>query len=55
MQLSLADMDYLIIDEMFMVRRKLHGQVEKRLRQPFPHHEGTLFGNHSLEILDSYM
>ena len=36
-------MDYLIIDEMSMVGRKIFGQVDKRLRQGFPHRADTLF------------
>ena len=32
-QQSLADTDYIIIDEMSMVGRKLFGQVDRRLRQ----------------------
>ena len=37
MQESLAGIDYIIIDEMSMVGRKLFGQVDRRLRQAFPH------------------
>ena len=44
MQQSLAGMEYLIIDEMSMVGRKMLGQVDKRLRQVFPHHADQLFG-----------
>ena len=44
MQQSLAGMHYLIIDEMSMVGRKMFGQVDKRLRQVFPHHADQLFG-----------
>ena len=36
-QESMADIDYFIIDEMSMVGRKLFGQVDRRLRQIFPH------------------
>ncbi len=36
-QQTLKDIDYLIIDEMSMVGRKLFGQVDRRLRQAFPH------------------
>ena len=35
MQQSLAEMQYLIIDEMSMVGRKTNGQIDKRLRQVF--------------------
>ena len=36
MQQHLAGMNYLIIDEMSMVGRKIFGQVDKRLHQVFP-------------------
>ena len=36
-QESLAGTDYIIIDEMSMVGRKVFGQVDRRLRQVFPH------------------
>ena len=36
-QESLAGVDYIIIDEMSMVGRKLFGQVDRRLHQIFPH------------------
>ena len=36
-QESLTGVDYLILDEMSMVGRKLFGQVDRRLRQAFPH------------------
>lgn len=36
-QQSMKDVDYLIIDEMSMVGRKMFGQVDRRLRQVFPH------------------
>ena len=37
LQESLAGVDYLIIDEMSMVGRKLFGQIDSRLRQAFSH------------------
>ena len=37
LQESLAGVDYLIIDEIFMVGRKLFGQIDSRLRQAFSH------------------
>ncbi len=36
-QQSLEGVDYFIIDEMSMVGRKMFGQVDRRLRQVFPH------------------
>ena len=44
MQQSLADMKYLIIDEMSMVGRKFLGQVDQGLGQVFPHRAEILFG-----------
>ena len=35
-QQTLAAVDYIIIDEMSMVGRKMFGQVDRRLRQVFP-------------------
>ena len=57
MQQTLADMEYLIIDEMSMVGRKLLGQVDTRLRQVFPHRADTLEAApaYSLETLASYL
>ena len=37
LQQSFSGVDYLIIDEMSMLGRKLFGQVDQRLRQAFPH------------------
>ena len=37
MQESLAGVNYIIIDEMSMMGRNLFGQVDRRLRQAFPH------------------
>lgn len=37
LQESLGTVDYLIIDEMSMVGRKMFGQLDRRLRQVFPH------------------
>ena len=36
-QQTLAGVNYIIIDEMSMVGRKMFGQVDRRLRQVFPH------------------
>ena len=54
MQQSLADMEYLIIDEMSMVGRKIFGQVDKRLRQVFPHHADLLFGGCSCLLFGDF-
>ena len=54
MQQSLAGMHYLIIDEMSMVGRKMFGQVDKRLRQVFPHHADLLFGGCSCLLFGDF-
>ena len=42
LQQSFSGVDYLIIDEMSMLGRKLFGQVDQRLRQAFPHRAGEV-------------
>ena len=54
MQQTLADMDYLIIDEMSMVGRKFLSQVDQRLRQVFPHRADTVFGGCSCFIFGDF-
>ena len=41
-QESLAGVDYLVTDEMSMMGRKLFGQVDRRLRQAYPHRSACL-------------
>ena len=43
-QQTLSDVKYIIIDEMSMVGRKVFGQIDRRLRQVFPHGCKELFG-----------
>ena len=54
MQQSLANMKYLIIDEMSMVGRKVLGQVDKRLRQVFPHRADEVFGGCSCLLFGDF-
>ena len=54
MQQSLADMKYLIIDEMSMVGRKILGQVDKRLRQVFPRQADEVFGGCSCLLFGDF-
>jgi ATP-dependent DNA helicase PIF1 len=54
MQQAMTDMEYLIIDEMSMVGRKFLGQVDKRLRQVFPHQADTLFGGCSCLLFGDF-
>ena len=53
-QQSMAEMQYLIIDEMSMVGRKTFDQIDKRLRQVFPHHADQLFGGHSCLLFGDF-
>ena len=43
LQLRLTGVQYIIIDEMSMIGRKLFGQVDARLRQAFPHCANDVF------------
>ena len=54
MQQSLADMEYLIIDEMSMVGRKFLGQVDQRLCQVFPRQADTPFGGCSCLLFGDF-
>ena len=54
MQQSLANMKYLIIDERSMVRRKIFGQVYKRLRQVFPQRADEVFGGCSCMLFGDF-
>ena len=53
LQQSLAGMQYMIIDEISMVGRKMFGQIDRRLCQVFPHHSNEPFGGCSCLILVS--
>ncbi|XP_062510411.1 ATP-dependent DNA helicase PIF1-like [Corticium candelabrum] len=53
-QESLAAVEYIIIDEMSMVGRKLFGQVGRRLRQVFPHRAAELFGGCSCLLIGDW-
>ena len=47
-------MKYLIIDEMSMVGRITFGQVDKRLRQVFPHHAQQALGGCSCLLFGDF-
>ena len=53
-QQSLAGMEYLIIDEMSMVGRKMFGQVDMRLRQVFPHRSDQVLGGCSCLLFGDF-
>ena len=54
LQQSLANMEYLIIDEMSMVGRKTFGQVDTRLRQCFPSRSEQLLGGCSCLLFGDF-
>ena len=54
LQQSLANIRYLIIDEMSMVGRKLFGQVDQRLRQAFPQHSDQVLGGCSCLLFGDF-
>ena len=54
MQQSLSQIQYLIIDEMLMVGRKTFGQIDKRLRQIFPHKVHELLGGCSCILFGDF-
>ena len=54
LQQSLADVHYLIIDEMSMVGRSVFGQVDSRLRQVFPRHADQPLGGRSCLLFGDF-
>ena len=51
LQQQLSSVTYVIVDEMSMVGRRLFGQIDRRLRQVFPHCAHQLFGGRSVLML----
>ena len=47
-------MQYLVIDEMSMVGRKTFGQIDRRLRQIFPHHSHQVLGGCSCLLFGDF-
>jgi len=54
LQQALSTTRYIIIDEMSMVGRKMFGQIDRRLRQAFPHHAQEVFGGCSLLLFGDF-
>ena len=54
LQQSFSNVRYIIIDEMSMVGRKTLGQVDKRLRQAFPHQGQEVFGGCSCILFGDF-
>ena len=53
-QETLASVEYIIIDEMSMVGRKMFGQVDRRLRQVYPNQSEELFGGRSCLLIGDW-
>ena len=53
-QEMLASVEYIIIDEMSMVGRKMFGQVDRRLRQVYPNQSEELFGGRSCLLIGDW-
>ena len=53
-QQTLSGVDYIIVDEMSMVGRKIFGQVDRRLRQVFPARSEELFGRCSFLLFGDW-
>ncbi len=54
LQQVMAPIKYIIIDEMSMVGRKVFGQIDRRLRQAFPHHAQEVFGGCSILLFGDF-
>ena len=54
LQQSFSNIKYIIIDEMSMVGKKTLGQVDRRLRQAFPHHAQEVFGGCSCLLFGDF-
>ena len=54
LQQSLSAVKYIIIDEMSMVGRKTFAQVDRRLRQAFPHRSQEVFGGCSCLLFGDF-
>ena len=54
LQQSFSDIKYIIIDEMSMVGRTAFAQVDRRLRQAFPHRSQEVFGGCSCLLFGDF-
>ena len=54
LQEAMTSIKYIIIDEMSMVGRKVFGQIDRRLRQAFPHHAQEVFGGCSIMLFGDF-
>ena len=53
-QETLASVEYIIIDEMSMVGRKMFGQVDRQLRQVYPNQSEELLGGRSCLLIGDW-
>ena len=54
LQQQLSAVKYIIIDEISMVGRKIFGQIDRRLRQVYPHRAQELFGGCSVLLFGDF-
>ena len=54
LQQVMSAIRYIIIDEMSMVGRKVFGEIDRRLRQAFPHHAQEVFGGCSILLFGDF-
>lgn len=54
LQQLLSGVKYIIIDEMSMVGRKIFGEIDRCLRQVFPHHAQEVFGECSIQLFGDF-
>ena len=54
LQETMSPIKYIIIDEMSMAGRKLFGQIDRRLRQSFPHSAQEVFGGCSILLFGDF-
>ena len=54
LQKSMNGVEYIIIDEISMVGRKMFGQIDKRLRQAFPQNANYVFGGCSCILFGDF-
>ena len=54
LQQVMSTVKYIIIDEMSMVGRKVFGQIDRRIRQAFPHCTQEVFGGCSILLFGDF-
>ena len=54
LQQAMSTTRYTVIDEMSMVGRKMFGQIDRRLRQAFPHRALEVFGGCSMLLFGDF-